>query len=239
MVLKTLSERGNMGVTDIGRHLQLPKSIVYRLLASLLAADLVRVEKTSRRYALGSGLLRMTAGWLGQIDVRSAAMPYLRELRQDTNETVALNIRERDQVVTIERLDTSFEVRFVIDLCRPFPLYLGAAGKAILAFLPIDEINQIMSWEELTAKDEKRVREDLERIRQQGFADTCGERVAGSRSISAPILDHEGLALASVSILSLESRMQADEVIECGRLIKAVSQKISNEMGFSARQSAA
>jgi len=229
--LKTLSEHGSLGVTDIARRLDLPKSIAYRLLTSLKEADLVRVEAKSRRYALGYGFLQMAADWLAHIDVRNVALPHLKQLRHDTSETVALNLRDGDCRVTIERLDTSFEVRFVIDLGRPLPLHVGAAGKAILAFLPKNEIAEIVKRAELSTRQEKLLLDDLADIRRLGFSDTCGERVDGSRSISAPIFNHDGAVIASVSVLSLQSRMQRREVNECRRCVKATALAISTEMG--------
>lgn len=233
LILKVLSEHGAMGVTDIANRIGLSKSITYRLLASLKAAELVRVEPRSCRYGLGYGLLKMTANWLARIEVRNLAMPHLRLLRQESRETVGLNVRDGDRRVTVERLDTSFEVRFVIDLGRPQPLHAGAAGKAILAFQPDQEIAEIVSRAELSSRREKQLMKDLEEIQRQGFSDTCGERVPGSRSISAPILNHEGVAIASVSVLSLESRMQRREVSKCRRLVKITASEISSELGFA------
>jgi len=72
---------------------------------------------------------------------------------------------------------------------------------------------------------------NLDDVRRLGFSDTSGERVAGSRSISAPIFNHEGMVVASVSVLSLHSRMQRREVNECRRCVKATALEISSEMG--------
>ena len=119
----------------------------------------------------------------------------------------------------------------MVDLGRPLPLHVGAAGKAILAFLPDDEITDIITRTSLPARQEKLLLESLEEARRLGFSDTCGERVDGSRSVSAPIYNHEGQVIASVSVLSLQSRMQRREVNECRRCVKAAALAISNEMG--------
>ena len=230
-ILQTLSQNGSLGVTDIAKRVDLPKSIAYRLLASLKKVDLVRVDPKSRRYSLGYALLQMAADWLADIDVRNVAMPHLKKLRNDTHETVALNQREGDCRVTVERLDTSFEVRFVVDVGRLLPLHVGAAGKAILAFLLEDEISEIVARIQLSAHKERQLMKDLDEIRRLGFADTCGERVAGSRSVSSPIFNHEGVVVASVSVLSLQSRMQRREVNEYRRCVKAAALAISTEMG--------
>lgn len=231
LILKTLSLHGALGVTEIARLVGLPKSIAYRLLSSLKGAELVRVEPDRRRYMLGYGLLQITAKLLSGIEVRDLALPMLRQLRHETHETVALNVRDGDQRVTVERLDTSYEVRFVIDLGRPQPLHIGAAGKAILAFLCDDEIKEIVERSALSAKRMQVLMRDLAEIKTLGLSDTCGERVAGSRSISAPILNHDGVAIASVSVLSLESRMKRKEATEFGRLVRATAGDISRQMG--------
>lgn len=231
LILKALSEHGSLGVTEMAQRVGLAKSITYRLLTSLKDADLVRVEPKTRRYALGYGLLKMAADWLGHVEVRNVALPYLRQLRHETGETVALNLREGDQHVTIERLDTSFEVRFVVDLGRPGPMHIGAAGKAILAYLPKGEIAEIVARAGLSARQEKKLLKDLKEVQGRGFANTSGERVAGSRSVSAPIVNGQGVAIASISILSLQSRMQQRQAKECGRLVKAAAAEISAELG--------
>ena len=167
--------------------------------------------------------------------MRDVALPTLRQLRHETGETVALNVRDGDcrVTVTVERLDTSFEVRFVIDLWRLLPLHIGAAGKAILAFLPDEEIEEIVKRTSLSAKRMQLLLKDLAEIQNLGLSDTCGERVAGSRSISAPILNHESVAIASVSVLSLEFRVQGKKVNELRRLVKSAARDISSEMGWA------
>ena len=231
LVLKALAAGGSLGVTDVARRVGLPKSVTHRLLSSLRSADLVKVEPKTRRYSLGYGLLQLTADWLASLEVRSVALPYLRDLQLQSRETVALNVRDGDCRVTVERLDTSFEVRFVVDLGRPLPMCVGAAGKAILAFLPDDEVADIGSRAGLTSRQESQLLKELCDIRRQGFADTCGERVPGSRSISAPIFNHLDVPIASVSILSLESRMQRREANECRRLLKLTAKEISIQLG--------
>jgi len=121
----------------------------------------------------------------------------------------------------------------VIELGRPLPMHVGAAGKAILAFLPEDEIAGIVARAELSSPMEKKLMKDLADVRRLGVSDTCGERVAGSRSISAPIFNHEGAAIASVSVLTLQSRMQRREGNNCRRLVKITASEISSEMGFA------
>jgi DNA-binding IclR family transcriptional regulator len=136
-ILKVLAAGGGrMTLTEIAEQVGVGNSTAHRILSSLCGGGLAQLDAKTRRYALGYGLLEMTADWLNRIEVRTAAMPSLQGLRQSTEETVALNLRDADRWVPVERLDTSREIRYVVELGRSRPLHVGAGGKAILAFLP-------------------------------------------------------------------------------------------------------
>ena len=95
-VLSVLSGHRQMGLTEISREVLLGKSTTHRLLASLIHAGLVRTDARSRQYALGYGLLQLTADWLNGLEIRTAALPHLRALRHETGETVSLSVRDAD-----------------------------------------------------------------------------------------------------------------------------------------------
>lgn len=235
-VLKVLSQGGwGMGVSEIAQTAGLGKSTTHRLLSSLIEAEFVRMEPKSHRYTLGSGLLQLTTTWFSEMKVRTVALPHLRTLRNTTKETVSLNIRDGDSRVAIERLDTSHEVRFVVDLGRPLPLHVGAAGKAILAFLPKSEVSAILETADLDQLTTNRTLKELKKIRQAGTAYSCGERVPGSRSVSAPVFSPEGAAIASVSILSLESRLDEMNLAAYRKLAGNTAKDISADFGWSER----
>ena len=110
-ILSALSDRDQMGPTEISREVVLGKSTAHRLLASLIHVGLVRTDARSRQYSLGYGLLQLTADWLSGLEIRTAALPHLRALRHLTGETVSLSVRDADKRVAVERLDTSREIR--------------------------------------------------------------------------------------------------------------------------------
>ena len=192
------------------------------------------LKTLSEHGSLGFGLLEMTAKWLEQIEVRRVALPTLRRLRHDSGETIALNIRDRDCRITVERIDTAFEVRFMINLGHPLPMYLGAASTSILAFLPEDEIEGIVERAPLSLQAKKRIRRNLANIREQGLADSSGERVPGTRAISAPIFNFDGAVVASVCVLTLQSRMDKKKVSKVYGLVKEAAKEITNAMGCEA-----
>ena len=232
-VLQVLAEDGRgVGVSEIARRVRLGKSTTHRLLTSLCKAQLVRVEPQTRLYSLGFRLLHWTAAWLDRLDVRTKALPYLRQLREKCQETISLNLRDGHHRVAVERLETSHEVRFIVDLGRPLPLHVGAGGKAILAFLPDEEVGQILASTKVDPRSRRRILRDLAEIRRTGSAVTIGERIPGSGAVSAPVFNHEGRAVGSVSILSLAVRLPADVRESYRPLAVQAAKAISRELGW-------
>lgn len=239
-ILQVLSESGmGLGVTEIAQLVGLEKSTTHRLLTALARSNLVRRDLSGRRYGIGYGVLQLATGWLNGIEIRTMALPHMRALREKTGETIALNLRDGAERVAVERLDTSQEVRFVVELWRPLPLHVGASGKAILAFLPDEQIRELMKQMGVGPRKTQALLEDLQAISQQGFAHTAGERVAGSRAVSAAVFDHHGLPVASISLLSLQARLSANKAHSFGRLVCRTARDISMELGWREHGNAA
>jgi IclR family acetate operon transcriptional repressor len=231
-LLEVLSETEHgYGVTEIAGRLHLGKSTTHRLLTSLARAEVVRADSRQRLYRLGYRLLRWTSGWLDRMDVRTLALPHLRQLREKCQETVSLNLREDNARVAVERLETSQEVRFVAEVGKPLPLHVGASGKAILAFLPPSEIDRVLGAASLPPSRDRELRRALADIRRSGAAVSFGERLAGSGAVSAPLFNHEARVIGSVSILSVAARLSPDTVRSYSELVRHAAGEISRDLG--------
>jgi DNA-binding IclR family transcriptional regulator len=237
-VLTTLSEAGNpMGVTEIAGAVNLGKSTVHRILTSLMQANFVRTDPESRQYSLGYGLLQLTAGLLRGSEISITALPFLRDLRRATEETVSLNVLDHDHRTVVDRLDTTHEIRYVAEIGRPLPLHVGAGGKAILAFMDVAEVRRIQALAKLTSRQIRELDKELADIRAIGSAYTLGERLPGAGSISAPVFNHENQVIASVNVLCLESRLNASTVRNFRELVRKTSKDISRALGWSTDKS--
>jgi len=232
-ILTALSGGGRMGVTEIARKVGLEKSTTHRMLTSMSRVRLVRKEPNGPKYMLGFGLLELTASCMGELEIRQIALPQLRELRQETAETVSLNVRDGDVRVMTDRLDTSHEIRFVAELGRPLPLHLGAGGKAILAFIPEAEARDLLRSCTLAPRKLRDLIRELEEIRRVGWVCTIAERIAGAGSIAAPVLAHNGAVVGSICILSPESRLQSGAISNFGRAVQKTALAISKQLGWS------
>ena len=93
-----------LGVTDIARILNLPKSTIAGLILTLEYNNYLDQNTETRKYRLGFKLAERAGVFLDQFDLRRIALPVLEELRNSSNESVNLAIRDGEYVIYIERM---------------------------------------------------------------------------------------------------------------------------------------
>lgn len=238
-VLKAFSEASTqtLGVTEIAQQLDISKAVIHRILNSLRVQGFIDIEPASRRYMLGPASLAVGLAFLRNVDVRDLARPVLRELSDETGETATLSIRSGWQRVYIDQVTPSREVKMTVDLGRPFPLHAGSSSKALLAHLAVEEIDTYVSvvglqaLTDLTITDSNRLKVELARVREVGFAMSSGERQSGAASVAAAILDHDGHPIAAMSLCGPAERFHS-EADAAASAVVAASRTISQQMGY-------
>lgn len=229
-------ERADLGVTEIATALHLSKAVVHRVLTTLAAKGFVSVDADTRRYRLGPAVLALGVAYLDRIDLHRLAMPKLRELSTQTNETATLSMRFGWTRIYIDQITPPREVRMSVALGRPFPLHAGSSSKAFLAFLPEDEQERYITDSDLesltnrTITDPRKLRSELKRVRDQGYAVSLGERQAGAGSVAAPVFDHRAAPAGVVSVCGPIERF-ADEVEMASKLLLAATGDLSHHLG--------
>jgi DNA-binding IclR family transcriptional regulator len=241
LLLFANSAESNLGVTQIAHHLGLSKAVVHRILSALRNKGLVELDAASHRYSLGPVIMSLGLTYLQKLDVRAVAMPELAKLSHETNETTTLSVRTGSNRVYVDQVTPMREVLMSVKIGVPYPLHAGASSKAILAFLPSDEIDLYLA-EPLakvtvaTITDRRRLRRELAQIAERGWATSVGERQIGAGSVAAPILDYRDYPIAVVSVCGPADRM-LEEMDACGEKLIAATSRVSRQMGHNATPS--
>ena len=238
LLLFANSGEPSLGVTQISQHLGLSKAVVHRILSALRKKGLVELDDVSRRYTLGPVIISLGLTYLQRLDIRAVALPELTTLSRETDETTTLSVRTGAHRVYVDQVTPMREVLMSVKLGVPYPLHAGASSKAMLAFLPDEEIDQLLAepLAKLTAAtvtDRRRLRRELALIAQRGWATSLGERQSGAGSVAAPILDHRSYPVAVASVCGPADRM-LDEMDACGEKLLAATARISRRMGHLA-----
>lgn len=236
-VLEEVGRRQPVGVSELARHLALPKSSVQRALRTLHAAGWIRPAGGElTRWLLTTKALHV--GWhaTGELSLREAAMPVMEQLRSQTEETIHLMVPDGKRVVLIERLETPKPVRIVIPLGGGAPIHASSNGKSILAHSPRTEVERLIAeglprYTDTTIVDPDGLRADLATTRARGYAVNGGEWRSDIAAVAAAILNTDGHPIGSLSISTPTARMPAEMVPEYGRLVDEAARRITESLG--------
>ena len=150
------SERATLGVSELSRSLGLSRSTTHRYVATLASLGYLRQDPDSRRYRLGPRVLDLGFAALNSMGVRELSVPHLQRLSDETGFTVNLAILDGTDVIYIERCRTSRSGQREIDLNlhvgSRLPAYCTALGKAMLAHLPTQRLDELIGRMELVAR---------------------------------------------------------------------------------------
>lgn len=235
-VLEALQE-DVQGLSELSRKLNLSKATLLRLLNTLTKQGFVDYNEKTKKYDLGLKLLQLGMTVSERFDLKKVAGPYLEKIWNACGETVYLNIRNGNERLCIDCLHGKKDVRVVAYTGHKSPLYVGASGKAILAFLDPQELDDYLMNVKLekvapgTITDIEALRKDLAKTREQGYATSFEERYSNALGASAPIRDVTGKVIASISITAPSNRT-ADEVKQYIILVKEAAREISNKLGY-------
>jgi IclR family transcriptional regulator, KDG regulon repressor len=233
-------DRPSLSLGQICDAVQLTLPTTHRLLKALQHKDMVTWDPLSKRYSLGVGVMRLASLILNRDDLNQIIQPWLEFLRNETRETTALHgVFENERVCLVE-LVSPLPIRMASGVGTPYPLYAGAAGKAILAWMPPSRIAQILDdaveSRKLSAQRRSALRVELEQIRSDGYATSRGETVSSAAAIAAPILNANGAVVGAINITGPANRLTTTRVEEFVPMLTRVSASVMRQLGAEHKQ---
>lgn len=233
---------GGASLTDLTDGSGLAKPSVFRMVKTLEEVGFAERVAGSERYRLGVRCLELGQAYLEHTDLRSEAMPVLRRLRDEFDETVHLGVMDDDmRVVYIEKLETAHAIGLMASrVGKTMPAYRTGIGKALLAYQGEDPVSSYEERGDLvkhmpnTIFDPSALREELASIRERGYSTDLEENEKDVRCVAAPIMDSEGKAVGALSVSGPANRMP--RYLLRGKLSQAVvagAWEVSRRMGAS------
>ncbi len=231
------STRTTWGVSELSRELGISKSSVHRILATLTDEGMLEQDPESGRYRLGLAMYDLAAAVPTQRDLHEAVLLPMTELRNRTGETVQVGVLDGIHVVYIERLDSPNTLRLFTDVGRRNEVHCTATGKALLAHLPADRRDRIVEELSLTKRtaytitSHRKFRQELDRIRDQGYAENRHESEVGVVSVAAPIRDTGGVTIAAISVAGPAERMDPLRS-QMAQAVQRAAGLVSHRLGY-------
>jgi len=244
-VLKLFAPEKNVwSVQDMARELGYHKSSIQRIVTTLESEGfLSRVSEGKGLYRLGPMILFL--GNLAEMstDLRSIALPVMRELVEAVRETAYLCVADGNQSLYIEKVECSQPIRIIHAVGKRNPLHCTGVGKVLLSGMTEEEIDRVISEKGLSPStpnsitDRERLLEELERVRKTGIAYDNEELDIGVRCIAAPIFNRDGKITAAISISGPIQRITPERMDSLEAEVRAAASEISYQQGFLSRKS--
>src|ERR1700731_918921 len=219
------------------------KSTAHRFLKHLERERyLIRTEAGA--YLIGPRLSQMSARGNQGATLQAVARPILWELWKSTQETVNLAVLDQGTVLYVDVIESPHEFRLSSRVGTRRSLHGTALGKALAAFLPAEPRENILSAITFQPATPRTIlnllqfRQELEKIRRQGYAVDDEEAVQGARCVSAPILNSNREPIGAVSVSGPVTRVSPNQVAVLARAVSAAARAISAAMGFSQPETA-
>jgi DNA-binding IclR family transcriptional regulator len=206
-----------LSLAEICQRMQLHKSTAHRSLMVLERSTLI--ERTQdNRFRLGLKLYELGNRAVEQIDLRARIRPFFQRLAAQIGETVHLGVLQKTSVVYLDKVEPNRRICMTSKMGSSNPAYCTSMGKAMLAFLPPEAAEDIISRIRFVRFTSKTLctREDLirslERVRRRGYAIDDEEIEVGVRCVGAPVFDESHFPIAAVSISGPSSRIRVQSV---------------------------
>lgn len=226
-----------LNTNDMVQLSGMPKTSVHRMIGSL--SDMGFLHKNQDGYYT-LGLLFLQFGNLvaERLDIRHVALASMEKLRDDVGFAVHLVLRDGEESIYIEKLDTHHPVRLFTKIGKKAPLYAGASSRTILAFMPDTDAAAYLEEAELapvgsgTIVSKEELRTLLADTRRTGYSFSRSELEDYTAELSAPIFDHSGQIIAALSIAGLEVQFGGEHIPDLIQKVRSAAAEISLKLGY-------
>lgn len=225
-------------LAEISNLAQINKSSAHRLLSQMALGGLIE-RADDGRYVIGHTLFQLGMLAPKPQELRGLARPLLNDLARETGETASLAVMDGPDAVLIDVVDSVHEFRVVSKIGSARPVHLTALGKSAAAFMPEAELDIFYRSLRLpleaptpnSISDLSRLRDELRRIRHQGYAVSDQEYIIGVRAVAAPVFSRHGKVEAALGISGPASRLSLAKIAEIAASVMTAADSVTERLG--------
>lgn len=240
-IIETLSSYSSLGITELSQKLGLHKSTVFGLLSTLEYNGYVYQNSMTGKYSLSLKLFEIGGKVYEELDIRNISRPHIERIVEKHQETAHLVVPDGLEIVYIDKVECTQSIRICSNVGKRMPFHCTAVGKAILANMPEEKVQEIIqkkglpSFTNNTITSYDKLQEELSKIRTLGYAIDNEETEEGLKCVAAPIRDFNGKVIAAASVSGPRMRMNDEKISAIVEDIIVMTDQISSELGCKQR----
>lgn len=226
-------------IRTLAAEVGIPRSTVHRLCKVMADNGILTYDPQAEEYGWGPDMVRIARSIFQEMDFRELALRIMRGIVGQCNESAILALYDRStrRVIFTEQVQCDQSIRYHIPIGNKLHIHAGASGKAILAFLPEDEIEEIIASgldpvTDHTVLDPDELRKQLAEIKLKGLAISHGERTPEAVAIASPLFDSDSNVIGSLFVTIPSYRFRSNMEKTISLLVKQGAEKLSSLLGY-------
>jgi IclR family acetate operon transcriptional repressor len=237
-LLERLSQTPDgLSLTDLSYQLGMPAATVHRLLSTFEELDFVEQDAAQGLWFVGLKAFTVGNAFVHRRDFVASARPHMHALVELCGETVNLGVIDDGEAVFISQVESREVMRMIVRLGSRSPIHASGVGKALLANLPEQRVARILQQRGLQRYTERSIdnptqlHDELQRIRQVGYALDDEEHAVGLRCVASAIFEENGQPLAAISLSGPKARITDKRLDELGVAVRQAADEITQALG--------
>ncbi len=224
--------RVELGIKEMQEELNLPKTVISRLVTTLSDYGYLYQNPQTKKYMLGITAYTLGLCAVPELEIRNISVPFMEKLAHATRETVSLNVVDplTYNGTCISSIDSPEDIKLTTRLGSVRPLHRGASRKVLLAHLEPWQQDQYIARLTLEPEREKQLRNELNQIVESGYAYSEQELDEGACAVAAPIVTEDRRLLAGIAIAGPLYRMTPERFSTWISLVNEAANGIANAL---------
>lgn len=236
-ILEALAEYPmGASVADLCRKLDISQNSAFRITSTLHKRGYLYRRESDKKYLLSNKLFDLSRPRVNERSLTVCAYETMQELTEETRETCQLLVRSADKCVVLEQVSGKHPVKVMGEIGLRVPMYSCAPGKAMLAWLPGDELEswlarvRLKKFTQTTLATRKSLLADLEATRERGFSIDRAEGLEGIHCVAAPIFNNYEYPVSSITLMAPLFRMSEDDFASYGWACARAATRIQDRL---------
>ena len=229
-----------MTIKELSTSLGIPMTSVFDIVHTLHSSEYLHCnDNNAKTYVIGIKAFETGFSYLVHASLAKIAQPYIEKIVQETNATAFLALYDRNEILYLNKLEASISIRTSAVLGSRRSMYCTGLGKAILAYLPEDQVRRIFAesniqaYTEYTITNVDELLEELRKTRERDYAVDNRERDIDVLCVAHAIKDYTSLPIAAISTAMIYTPVNEAKIEKYGAMISEYAHEISRQMGYN------
>ncbi len=226
-------------LSELSRELAIPKTSAFDIVQILLEKGFLETDNHDpKAYRLGLRAFQVGSAYINNTDLCRTARPFLERLKSETGETVYLAVESNGRIVYLDKVESDFPIRSIMNIGSSNAMHLTGLGKALLAAYPEQKVRKITGGGKLQTRTPHTIGDygsllgHLKAIREDGYSFDNGEDTELVRCMAAPVYDSTSNPVAAVSISMLAANLTPEKKEHFSKCVIKTALAISGKLGY-------